>query len=118
MHELAVTKSLIESIKQEIKKHGIKKPKQIVLELGSLTGYMSDSISFYFDNLKHEVPELKDAELKIHNVDAKVECKDCRKEGKVEDCCLIMCPVCDSTNVEVVEGKDFILRKVTGDRVV
>lgn len=114
MHELAITKSLIESIRQESRKHGISSPKKVFLELGKLSGYVKEPIQMYFEHLKKDVPMLQDTELVVKELDGKIECQECHRECPVKESCLILCPVCDSTNVEIIQGKDIVIKNIEG----
>ena len=112
MHELGVTQSLIDVVKYECEKNNIVNPKRVVVELGSLTSFKKDPILFYFDILKEENPLICDTELVINEIEGVVKCFDCEKESVIEDPCLIFCMNCDSTNVEVVKGKEFIIKEI------
>lgn len=112
MHELAITKSLIESIRQESQKHGIKNPKKVFLELGKLSGFVKEPILMYFEHLKKDIPMLKKTELVVKELDGKIECNECHKECPVNESCLILCPVCDSKNVEIIQGRDIIIKNI------
>ncbi len=111
MHEMAVTKAIAEMIVKESKKNSIK-PKKAVLELGQLTNYKKDSILFFFDIIKKDEPLLNNTVLEINEKQGIVQCNDCKKQSKVEEAIMIFCPECESSNVEIIDGKEFKLIKI------
>ena len=112
MHELAVTQSLIQSVLTECKKNNIKDIKKIIVELGSLTSYVDESIQFYFNLLKKDIQIIKNSSLEIHVEQGKIKCKDCKKTSTVQDPYLILCQHCQSTNIEIISGKEFIIKEI------
>lgn len=117
MHELAVTQSLINSVIEECKKRDIKDLEKIVVELGSLTSYVSDSVLFYYDLLKKPFALLHDVPLEIIEIKAMIQCNDCKKKSDIDDSFVVFCKHCHSTNVKVIKGKDFIIKslEIKGD---
>jgi hydrogenase nickel incorporation protein HypA/HybF len=108
MHELAITKTLIDMILRESKR-----PKKVIVELGMLTSYKKEPIEFYFDILKKEYPALKSTELIIVPVPGRLKCNDCKKTSEITEPYLIFCDKCSSGNIELVNGKDLILKEIT-----
>ena len=39
-------------------------------------------------------------------------------EEKIKEIYLIMCPLCDSTNVRITKGKDILLKQIIGEKSV
>ena len=111
MHELAVTKNIIEMILSESRKNNIT-PRLINAELGMLTTYKKDPILFYFDAMKKEHSLLSDSTLIIKEIKGKIRCKDCNKESNVTEQYLLFCPECNSFNITIIEGKDFKIRNI------
>jgi hydrogenase nickel incorporation protein HypA/HybF len=116
MHELAVTNTLIQLILRECTDRKITSPKKIYVDLGNFTSYSKESILFYYDMVRRDFPLLSKSELLINEVPSKIRCKDCKKISTLEDMCMICCPVCQSTNLHIVSGKEFILRKIEATR--
>jgi len=117
MHELAVTQSLINSVIEECKNRNITNLEKIIVELGSLTSYVSDSVLFYYDLLKEPFELLHDVPLEIIEIKGAIQCNDCNKKTIIDDSFVIFCKHCNSTNVRVIKGKDFIIKslEVKGD---
>lgn len=69
MHELAITKEMIELVKKECQERGIKSLKSIIIELGSLTTYKKDCILYYYDLLREQDELINSAELVVNEND-------------------------------------------------
>ena len=117
MHELAVTQSLVDTVLEECKNRNITDLKNIIVELGSLTSYVSDSIQFYYDILKKPYELLHDVPLIIHEIQGTICCNVCNKETIIDDSFIILCKHCHSTDVHFVKGKEFIIKslEIKGD---
>ena len=115
MHELSITKDLIRMIEQECSDKKIAAPKRIVAELGSMASFKKDPIIFYFDLLKKENALLSKTELEIAEVTAKAYCARCRKTSMIDQPYLVFCGHCDSYDVKITEGRDFILKRIISD---
>ena len=115
VHELGVTKELVTMVLAECERNKVSGLSKVVLELGALTTYTSESVRFYFDMLKQDHPVLKNAELEVREVPATITCSECGQETQVTDPLALMCPLCGSGLVEIVGGKDFILKEIEVD---
>ncbi|AFM25267.1 hydrogenase maturation nickel metallochaperone HypA [Desulfomonile tiedjei] len=104
MHEMAIVQSIMEILEQQATLHNAKKIVRVSLEFGALTGVMPASIEFGFEVLsKGGIAE--GAALDIHIIPIKLYCFDCKKEVTLEDY-QPMCPVCSSTSVHIIQGRD------------
>jgi hydrogenase nickel incorporation protein HypA/HybF len=112
MHELAITQNLISLIEQECTAQQICNPKQIVVDLGFFTTYSKDSILFYFNILKKEVPLLSKTKLKINTIAGKIICNECKTISTITDPRMILCQRCHSSDVQILQGKEFILKEI------
>lgn len=108
MHELNVTREIVDLILEKSKK-----PKNVKVELGTLTTFKPNPIKHYFDLLKKDHPELKDTTIDIDEVPGKIRCTDCNQEFVTDPAHVYQCPKCKSFEVKVVQGKDFILKEIT-----
>jgi hydrogenase nickel insertion protein HypA len=106
MHELSITKALLDLVIKECEEHNAV-PKTIVAELGSFTAYKKESILFYFDLLSKDLPLLKNAKLNIKEVKCKLHCNACKKDEYLKDPYDFFCSSCQSTNTAIIQGKEF-----------
>jgi hydrogenase nickel incorporation protein HypA/HybF len=114
MHELGVTKSIIEMIERECNAKGIRNPKKAVVEIGALTTYLPDSIMFYYDLLKAETPAVSGMKLELVDVKARIVCQKCKAESIIDDPYFIICPKCKSAKFKITGGKDIVLKEIHG----
>ncbi len=112
MHELAVTQEIIKILLEECKKNLIENPKKVSLSIGSFTTYKKEPVEYYFEILKKEHKLLQNTKIEAVEVQARIKCRDCNKESVLEDNSFIICPFCDSTNTEIVEGKDLYIKHI------
>lgn len=116
MHEYAVTESLIELALREGHAAGLSKLKEVHVELGALSTYKAESISFYFDLLKEDHAPLKECRLRIECVAGAVCCRQCGREYPLNDAAMIICPKCHTPQVSITAGRDFLLRRIVGEK--
>ncbi len=111
MHELAIT----EQIAKIANKHGEKnKASQITdlyLVIGELSTVIDDSIQFYWD-LITENTLCEGAKLHFKRIPAVFRCRDCNKEYNLVQGELTPCPHCQSSSMEVLQGKEFHLDSI------
>jgi hydrogenase nickel incorporation protein HypA/HybF len=112
MHELAITQNLIALVEEECKKQHILNPTKIMVDLGFFTTYSKESILFYYNLLRKEIPLLSKTKLKINTIEGKIQCNECNIISTVKDPRMILCQRCHSLNVHIVQGKEFILREI------
>ena len=68
MHEYAITKELFRVAREAAQKNNMKNIREIVVELGNLSGYVAESIQYYFEELKQSRDTLHKAQLKFKEV--------------------------------------------------
>jgi hydrogenase nickel incorporation protein HypA/HybF len=110
VHELAITQNILDIVLSEAKSAQAKKVTRINLVIGELTGFVSDSVQFYFDFLKKgNVAE--GALLNFKMVPAELRCRDCSNSFKPEDSAWI-CPTCKGTNLDVISGRECFVESI------
>ena len=112
MHELDITRSIAKEASDRCKKEGILAG-DIFLELGSLSNYKREPIEFFYDALKDEHKELGKSNLKITNKKGKAQCLGCKEKFEIKDFWNLKCPKCESRDIEIIEGEDIKLIKIS-----
>ena len=112
MHELAVTKGLIELLLEECNKLGKKQISNVVIEVGELTKYKKESLELFFDMLKKESKILENSKLEVHEIEGELLCGECNSKSLIDEPYMIFCPKCESMNVEILKGKEFNLKEI------
>jgi hydrogenase nickel incorporation protein HypA/HybF len=107
MHELSLTQAVVDAVADRM---GDAEIACVRLEIGKLSGVVVDSIRFCFD-LVAEGTLLQGARLEIDEPSGHAHCRDCPAEFDVDDP-LVLCPGCESANVDVRSGRDMRITSV------
>ena len=60
MHELAITKQLVEDLLKLVKDMDLPKVKKVVVDIGDKTSYKAEPMNYYFDELKTHYEAIKE----------------------------------------------------------
>ncbi len=105
MHELAVTRSLIDLVAREAEKQGFQRALEIRLKVGAYSGIVPDCILDLFPYASRGTAA-EGAELVFETVPARFTCRDCGWEGELEKH-RDQCPDCRSTALKMTAGREF-----------
>jgi hydrogenase nickel incorporation protein HypA/HybF len=111
MHEMAVTQSILDIAVRHAEQAGAQCIVAINLVIGDLTGFVDDSIQFYFDFLSKDTIA-QGAQLNIERIAARVRCHVCGAEYVPPDSRLWTCPGCETLGGEVIGGKEFSVASI------
>lgn len=110
MHELAVTGQLLDITLEHAERVMASRVLRINLVIGDLTGFMEESIRFYFDILS-EGTKAHNALLSIARIPIRALCGQCRTQytpGKDS----WRCPLCRGALREIVRGREFYVESI------
>jgi len=110
MHELSVTQSLLEAASDYAKKHKAKTVLSVNLIIGDLSGFIDESVQFYWDYISKQTI-FENSALNIQHRKAKLFCNACEEEFFLERD-LIPCPNCNSINLKIISGNEFQLESI------
>lgn len=110
MHELAITKGIIDIVNSEAEKQGFGKVLEISLRVGEYSGIIPECIREFFPIAAAGSPAEK-AQLVIETIPAVFRCLDCGYEGKIhrQAAC---CPLCGSTGIKMTSGREFFVESL------
>jgi hydrogenase nickel incorporation protein HypA/HybF len=109
VHELSITRSMLDMALAETKNHGAERVSRIRLLLGEGGSVVPDSVRFYFDEMKKGTAAA-DAELEFTTVPLKIRCPKCGAEfGKIEEMC-----ACNAGG-EVISGQELVIESIDVD---
>jgi hydrogenase nickel incorporation protein HypA/HybF len=111
MHELSVTQSILDIVQRHAKQSGAGRVVAINLVIGELTGFVDDSIQFYFDFLSKDTLA-EGAVLNFERILARVRCHDCGSEYVPPDSRLWACPECEALGSEIISGREFSVASI------
>ena len=105
MHEL----SLSHAIATVVRSHAGDRHVQIVrVRVGALRQVVPDSLVFCW-SIVREHEAMPDAELELELVPAEVACRACGAQSEIESRFSVSCPQCNSADVAVVRGEEFLV---------
>ena len=78
------------------------------VRIGALRQVVPESLSFCWTLLR-ESEDMPDAELELECVTAEVKCRACARQSEITSAWSIWCPQCDSCEVEVLRGNEFLV---------
>ena len=113
MHELAITEEMVKLVADEAAKAGIEKVEKINLIVGKLTGYVNESIQFYFDMLSRDTVA-EGAKLFFETIPGRLQCNSCRKTFELDHFDYI-CPQCNGVSVKLVGGNELRVQSIEGE---
>jgi hydrogenase nickel incorporation protein HypA/HybF len=111
MHELSVTQSILDIVQRHAEGAGARRITAVNLVIGELTGFIDDSIQFYFDFLSKDTTA-EGAQLNFQRIAARARCHTCGAEYTPPNSRLWTCPECQSLGGEVVGGKEFYVASI------
>lgn len=113
MHELAITQSILDIAQKAAREHGVKKVREVRIKLGEYSGVVPQCVQYYFDVIsKGTVAE--GAELKMEHLPILMRCHQCAWEGQI-DKRHIICPACGSTQLKLLQGREFYVESLEVD---
>lgn len=111
MHELSITQSILDIALRHAERANARRILAVNLVIGDLTGFVDDSIQFYFDFLTKDTPA-QDAQLNFQRIAARVRCQSCGAEYAPPDSRLWACPECEALGGEIIAGREFSVASI------
>jgi hydrogenase nickel incorporation protein HypA/HybF len=113
MHELAVTKSILQLALDHAEKNGGKEVLSIYLIIGEMRNLEEDWIQRYFDHISAGTAA-EHAVIKVKKVPIKFLCEECGTQfsGDLREDKKLLCPHCNSFEYDLVSGRELIVEKL------
>lgn len=111
MHELSITQSVLDIVLRHAQQSSARRILGINLVIGELTGFVDDSIQFYFDFMSKDTLA-QGAELNFERIPAQVRCHICGAEYVPPDSRLWACPECEALGGEIISGREFSVASI------
>jgi hydrogenase nickel incorporation protein HypA/HybF len=110
MHEASVTEALLRLVLEKAADLDVRKVTKVFLVVGDLTGYVGDSIQFYFDRYsKGTIAE--GAEISVARVESKMRCLSCG-ELFARARFSFSCPSCGGEGEATKIGTEFYIESI------
>lgn len=111
MHELTITEQIAEIAIRHGEKNAAEKITDLYLVIGELSTVIDESVQFYWDMITEDTI-CAGAKLHFQRIPAKFLCLECEKEYQLVDGELTPCPHCQSSKMEILQGKQFHLDSI------
>jgi hydrogenase nickel incorporation protein HypA/HybF len=108
VHELSITRSLLDQALAEAGKHGARRISRIRLLLGESGGVVPGCVQFYFDEMKKGTTAAE-AELEFKRVPLRIRCPKCGAEWGTELSPLVPRPTSPPPDHSTTGSLDHIL---------
>jgi hydrogenase nickel insertion protein HypA len=107
MHEVALVNAIVETVEKQAAAKKARRVKWIKIRFNALTSHSADHVRFSFDIVKVNHPLIKDATLKLNELEPLLLCKCGHKflGHHLPD----ICPKCGSLEVTPVNSTDMVL---------
>ena len=114
MHELPVTRGMLEIALDAAREAEADRVLAIDVVIGELTSFVDDAVQFYFDVVAEDTPA-EGADLRFRREAARVTCHECGSVREVEPPLRPTCADCGSMALRVDGGRDFYVESIEVD---
>lgn len=114
MHEMGIVLHLAKTLDETAAQEELTKIGKVVLQVGEVSGIMTDLFTDAWNYFKGRHPVLKDSELVLEQIPAVTWCDSCKrtyetvKYGKE-------CPFCHSGETWLVRGDECIIKEIEAE---
>lgn len=117
MHEMSVVTSLMEMLREEMRKHNVQRLLLVRVRYGVLTNIVPEALSFAFEALTQGT-DLEGAKLETEVVPLTLRCVGCGEEFVLEDRHFFtaICPGCQlESSHTIVGGRELYLQHIEAE---
>jgi hydrogenase nickel incorporation protein HypA/HybF len=113
MHELGITRSIIEIAEEHAQRHGARRIRSVTVLIGAFSGVMAQAVEFCFEACAQGTL-LEGARLIIEHRQGLGRCHQCQNESPLASL-LSPCPACGSFAIELVQGDEMRISELEVD---
>jgi hydrogenase nickel incorporation protein HypA/HybF len=110
MHELTITKSILDIVLQKAEEVKAGKISKVDLLVGRLTGYLPECIQLQFDILSHGTAA-SGARLSFHQPPINLHCRKCNIDYTSSSFDL-KCPECHTMEIDILSGSELYVESM------
>jgi hydrogenase nickel incorporation protein HypA/HybF len=111
MHELGTVFYVIKEVEKICRENELSVVGSVTLEIGEVSGIIPEYIVDCWNWAKAKSEIMKNAELKIENLEAVTFCEDCRKTYSTLKYKKI-CPYCRSEHTYLLTGNEYNIKEI------
>ena len=114
MHEMGIVLHLAKTLDETAEEYKLSSIGKVVLQVGEVSGIMTELFTDAWDYFKVRHPILKDSTLVLETVPARTWCDSCKqtyetvKYGKT-------CPLCGSGETWLVQGNECTIKEIEAE---
>lgn len=114
MHEMGIVLHVAKTLDETAKEENLTKIGSVTLQVGEVSGIMTDLFCDCWDYFKKKHPVLSESELKLETIPAITYCSGCEKTyetiryGKI-------CPYCGSPETWLVQGNECVIKEIEAE---
>jgi hydrogenase nickel incorporation protein HypA/HybF len=113
MHEIRLAAELARIVTEVAGRENLKRVSRVNLQFGEIIQVVPDIFRFAFEEaVKGTCAE--DTEVIIEKVPVSLRCNECRNEFVIGDL-NFRCPDCQSTDLEIIHGKEMVIKSLEGE---
>ena len=105
MHELAICGSIADIVTRRAQGRPVD---TIHVRVGQLRQIVPDTLVYCWSLVSADTP-LDGSHIDIEKVPARIRCHDCGSSHEIGDYPVLLCSKCDSADVEILAGEEFIV---------
>jgi hydrogenase nickel incorporation protein HypA/HybF len=113
MHELGITRSIVDIAERTARQQGAAVIRSVTVEIGDLSGVVAEAVEFCFEACCQGTL-LEGAELIVVRIPGRARCRDCGAESAVDNF-TFACPACDGFALERLQGEELNIRELEVD---
>ena len=105
MHEMSITRAMLEIVREQMAKHGIERLSRVHIQVGEMTAVEPDSLRFCFE-VCTQGTLLEGAVLEVEEMPLTGLCRDCGAKFAMKNL-VASCPFCRSATVDIIAGREL-----------
>ena len=114
MHEMGIILHLAKTLDEAAKENHIIRYGSVTLEVGEVSGIMTDYFEDCWNYFRGRHPLLVDCTLKLETVKAWTHCENCGKAYETVPNG-VTCPYCGSTHTWLIRGNECVIKEVEAE---
>ncbi|MCL6521541.1 MAG: hydrogenase maturation nickel metallochaperone HypA [Firmicutes bacterium] len=115
MHEFGIMESVVEVVRQEAAKAGLRRVERVEMVVGERTAVLPDALEFAWEALRVGEPFAPGARLEVEWREARARCPACGREYHPEEGFLLVCPACGALGGELLAGEELLVASIEGE---
>ena len=114
MHEMGIVLHLAKTLDETAEEEGLTKIGSVTLQVGEVSGIITDLFTEAWDYFKVRHPVLKESELILETIPAVTWCDTCKKTYETVKYGR-ECPYCHSGETWLLKGNEVVIKEITAE---